>query len=122
MSGVLQRHMIVGELSRRTGVPVKNLRRYTGWGLIYSAGRSTTGYRLFDDEAFWCVGLIGELRGLGLTVAEIRDLTHTWYESRPGRRWRGGCASPGRGSRTGSLSCGGRWPAPTPTRPTTRPT
>ncbi|GAB4086377.1 hypothetical protein GCM10028784_30070 [Myceligenerans cantabricum] len=76
-SSVLQDHMTVGELSSRTGVSVKNLRQYTDWGLIYSVGRSATGYRLFDDQALWCVELIGLLRGLGLTIAEIRDLTHT---------------------------------------------
>ena len=79
-SSVLQHYITVGELSRRTGVSVKNLRQYTDWGLINSAGRSATGYRLFDEAALWGVGLIGELRGLGLTMAEIRDLTHTRYE------------------------------------------
>lgn len=69
--------MTVGELSRRTGVPVKTLRQYTDWGLIYTVGRSAANYRLFDADALWCVGLIGELRGLGLTVAEIRELTAT---------------------------------------------
>jgi DNA-binding transcriptional MerR regulator len=67
--------MTVGELSRRTGVPIKTLRQYTDWGLIYTVGRSATNYRLFDADALWCVGLIGQLRGLGLTVAEIRELT-----------------------------------------------
>ncbi len=67
--------MTVGELSRRTGVPIKTLRQYTDWGLIYTVGRSAANYRLFDADALWCVGLIGELRGLGLTVAEIRELT-----------------------------------------------
>lgn len=66
--------MTVGELSRRTDVSIKNLRRYTDWGLIYSVGRSNTGYRLFDSDALWCVDMIGQLRGLGLTVAEIREL------------------------------------------------
>ena len=37
-------------------------------------GRSAGNYRLFDDEALWCVGVVGTLRGLGLTVAEISDL------------------------------------------------
>ncbi len=32
--------MTVGELSRRTRVPIKNLRQHTDWGLIYTAGRS----------------------------------------------------------------------------------
>lgn len=67
--------MTVGELSRRTGVSIKALRQYTDWGLIYTVGRSATNYRLFDSDALWCVHFIGQLRGLGLTVAEIRRLT-----------------------------------------------
>lgn len=65
--------MTVGELSRRTGVPTKNLRAYTDWGLIYSVGRSASNYRLYDAEALWCVAAITELRQLGLTLAEIRE-------------------------------------------------
>jgi DNA-binding transcriptional MerR regulator len=67
--------MTVGELSRRTGVPVKALREYTDLGLIYTMGRSPANYRLYDADAEWCVRFIGDLRGLGLTVAEIRELT-----------------------------------------------
>jgi MerR family copper efflux transcriptional regulator len=66
--------MTIGQLSRRTGVSVKALRRYEGMGLIYTVGRSPAGYRLFDEDALWCVQVIGDLRGLGLTVAEIRQL------------------------------------------------
>lgn len=72
------RLMTVGELSRRTGVPVKALREYTDLGLIYTRGRSPANYRLFDDDALWCVRFIGELRGLGMTIAEIRELTAAW--------------------------------------------
>lgn len=68
------RPMTVGELSRRTGVSVKNVRQYTDDGLINTIGRSPTGYRLYDTDALWCVQLIGDLRGLGLTIAEIRQL------------------------------------------------
>jgi DNA-binding transcriptional MerR regulator len=70
--------MTVGELSRRGGTPVKALRAYTDMGLIYSAGRSPAGYRLFDESALWCVAVIRELRGLGLTVAEIRELAEIY--------------------------------------------
>ena len=75
--------MTIGELSRRGGVPVKALRAYTDMGLVYSAGRSPAGYRLFDESALWCVAVIGELRGLGLTVAEIRELA-VIYLGQPG--------------------------------------
>ncbi len=66
--------MTIGQLSRRSGMSVKALRRYEGMGLIYTVGRSPAGYRLFDEDALWCVRVIGNLRGLGLTVAEIRQL------------------------------------------------
>jgi len=72
--------MTVGELSRRTGVPVKTLREYTDLGLIYTLGRSPANYRLFDADALWCVRFIDQMRGLGLTVAEIRELTSAWLE------------------------------------------
>ena len=70
--------MTIGDLSRRTGVPVKALRKYEDMGLIYTAGRSPGNYRLFDEEALWCVGVIGSLRGLGLTLAEIRELSEIY--------------------------------------------
>lgn len=66
--------MTVGELSRRTRVSIKALRQYTDWGLIYNLGRSGANYRLYDVEALRCVQTITELRGLGLTLAEIRWL------------------------------------------------
>ncbi|MGC9544573.1 MerR family transcriptional regulator [Streptomyces sp. UG1] len=86
MTGPQTRPMTVGELSRRTGVPVKTLRQYTDLGLVYTLGRSPAGYRLFTADALWCVHWIGELRGLGLTVAEIRELT-TAYLERTGHRF-----------------------------------
>lgn len=65
--------MTVGELSRRTGVPVKALREYTDWGLIGNLGRSPGNYRLYPPDALWCVRAIGQLRSLGLTLTEIRQ-------------------------------------------------
>ncbi len=67
--------MTTRELSRRTGLPIKAVREYADAGLIYSVGRTAAGYRLFEDEALWCVEMIRGLRALGLTVAEIRSLT-----------------------------------------------
>lgn len=66
--------MTIGELSERTGVPVKQLRRYEDLGYIYSVGRSAGNYRLFDESALWCVDVITTWRSLGLTLAEISDL------------------------------------------------
>lgn len=66
--------MTIGKLSARTGVPVKALRRYEDMGFIYTAGRSAGNYRLFGEEALWCVQVVQVLRGLGLTLAEMQEL------------------------------------------------
>jgi hypothetical protein len=61
--------MTIGELSRRTGTPIKALRAYTDTGLVYSAGRSPAGYRLYDESALWCAAGIGG--GTGQLLAGI---------------------------------------------------
>jgi DNA-binding transcriptional MerR regulator len=66
--------MTIGQLSRRTGVNVKTLRKYEGMGLIYTVGRSAGNYRSFDESALWCVDVICTLPCLGLTVAEVREI------------------------------------------------
>ncbi len=74
MGATTIQHLTIGELSRRSGVSVKALREFTDLGLIYTLGRSPAGYRLYTTDALWCVRFIGELRGLGLTIAEIVHL------------------------------------------------
>lgn len=70
--------MTIGGLSKRTGVPAKQLRRYEDLGFIYTVGRSGGNYRLFDESALWCVGAIETWRSLGLTLAEISELTEAY--------------------------------------------
>ena len=106
--------MTIGTLARRTGVPVKTLREYEDLGLIYTVGRSPGNYRLFGEEALWCVGIVGTLRGLGLTLSEIQELAATTsvaWMSRSVRGWPGcwtRCASvPGPGSASLRRCCPG---------------
>lgn len=40
--------MTIGELSKRSGVSVKTIRRWTDLGLISCAGRSGGNYRLYS--------------------------------------------------------------------------
>jgi DNA-binding transcriptional MerR regulator len=72
--------MTIGTLSRRTGVPVKTLREYEDLGFIYTVGRSAGGFRLFEDEALWCVEVVTTMRSFGLTLAELRDLTPVYLK------------------------------------------
>jgi MerR family copper efflux transcriptional regulator len=75
--------MTIGQLSWRTGVPITVLRHYEDLGFLYTLGRSESNYRLFGEEAVWCVQVIQGLRSLGLTLKEIRALVMCYLE-RPG--------------------------------------
>jgi DNA-binding transcriptional MerR regulator len=82
MHGTDDELMTVGELAQRTGLSIKAIRQYEGLGLIYSAGRSEGGYRLFDESALWCAQVVSTLRSLGLTIKQIDELGRA-YLSRP---------------------------------------
>src|ERR671922_1411607 len=81
-AGSAEALMTVGELARRRGLSIKAIRRYEALGLIYSAGRSESGYRLFDESALWCAQVVSTLRSLGLTIKEIDELGSA-YLKRP---------------------------------------
>jgi len=74
--------MTVGELSRRTGLSIKAIREYEALGLIYSAGRSEGNYRLFDETALWCARGISDMRSVGLTIKEIKQLADAYLADR----------------------------------------
>jgi DNA-binding transcriptional MerR regulator len=73
--------MTVGELSRSTGLSIKAIREYEALGLIYSAGRSESNYRLFDESALWCATVIERLRALGLTIKEIQQVARVYEQA-----------------------------------------
>jgi MerR family copper efflux transcriptional regulator len=66
--------MTIGQLSRRTGVPIKLLRTYEDLGFLSTRGRSEGNYRLFGEETLQCVQVVQRLRSLGLTLKEIQAL------------------------------------------------
>jgi DNA-binding transcriptional MerR regulator len=72
--------MTIGQLSRRTGVPIKTLREYERLGFLYTLGRSESNYRLFGDEAVWCVQVTQGFRSLGLTFKQIQELSTHYLE------------------------------------------
>lgn len=72
--------MTIGQLSRRSGAPIKVLREYERLGFLYTQGRSASNYRLFGEEAVWCVQVTQGLRSLGLTLNDIRELVTRYLE------------------------------------------
>lgn len=62
--------MLIGDLSRRTGVNPHQLRYYEAQGLLVP-GRSNNGYREYGDDAVLAVAQIRKLLDAGLSTQEI---------------------------------------------------
>ncbi|MFJ8014939.1 MerR family transcriptional regulator [Streptomyces sp. NPDC096339] len=62
----------IGELSRRTGLPVRTIRFYSDSGLVAPTTRSPAGYRLYGLDAQLRLELLRTLRELGLDLATIQ--------------------------------------------------
>ncbi|RVX46065.1 DNA-binding transcriptional MerR regulator [Nonomuraea polychroma] len=62
--------MLIGELSRRTGVGTHLLRYYEDQGLL-EPGRGANGYREYSDDAILTVTQIRRLLEAGLSTEEI---------------------------------------------------
>ncbi|MFC7328587.1 MerR family transcriptional regulator [Marinactinospora rubrisoli] len=65
--------MLIGELSRRTGVPAHQLRYYESQGLL-EPGRAANGYREYSEDAVTTVAQIRRLLDAGLSTKEIEFL------------------------------------------------
>ncbi len=61
----------IGELARRTGLPVKTIRFYSDEGLVPPTDRTDAGYRLYDAAAMARLELVRTLRELGLGLADV---------------------------------------------------
>jgi DNA-binding transcriptional MerR regulator len=62
----------IGELSARTGVPVRTLRFYADAGVLPEAGRTGSGYRNFGADAVTRARLVRTLRELGVSLADVK--------------------------------------------------
>ncbi len=64
--------LTIGQLSRRTGLPVRTIRFWSDIGAVPPAGRTAGGYRLYDAESAARLELGRTLRALGLGLEEVR--------------------------------------------------
>jgi uncharacterized protein (TIGR03086 family) len=73
----------IGEVARKTGLTVKLIRHWSDTGVVPPAGRTPSGYRVYDSDAVARLELARTLRDLGLSLATMRDVLnreHTWAE------------------------------------------
>jgi DNA-binding transcriptional MerR regulator len=68
------RTFTIGELARRTGLPVKTIRFYSDEGLLPPTDRTQAGYRLYDTRSLARLELIRTLRELGLGLEEAAQV------------------------------------------------
>ena len=61
----------IGEVARRTGLPVKTIRYYCDEGLLQPKDRSAGGYRLFDEENLAELTIIRALRAMDVSIPEL---------------------------------------------------
>ena len=64
--------LTIGELSRRTGLPVRTIRYWSDAGVVPEAARSAGRHRLYDSAGLARLELVATLRELGLSHAEVR--------------------------------------------------
>jgi DNA-binding transcriptional MerR regulator len=62
----------IGELARRSGLPVRTIRFWSDAGVLPPAGRTEGGRRLYDAACVARLELIVTLRELGLGLPEVR--------------------------------------------------
>lgn len=66
--------IFIGELARLTGTNTNTIRYYESQGLMLTAQRSESGYRVYSDEDAMRINFIQKAKLIGLSLTEIRDI------------------------------------------------
>ena len=66
--------MLIGEVSRRSGVSARTIRFYESEGVISAATRTPSGYRAYQDRVLEELRFARRSQELGFSLAEIAEL------------------------------------------------
>ena len=66
--------MFIGEISKKTNIPVKTIRYYEEFGLLQQPKRSLSRYRIYNQRDLEKLLFIKKSKDLGLTLAEIKKI------------------------------------------------
>ncbi|WP_042213467.1 MerR family transcriptional regulator [Paenibacillus borealis] len=61
-----------GELAKEAGLNIETLRYYEKYGLIQQPQRSSSGYRMYPEEALERIAFIQNAKSCGFTLREIK--------------------------------------------------
>ncbi len=67
-------NIFIGELSKRTGIPVKTIRYYEDLRILVSPKRTHSEYRIYREQDVEKLMFIKKAKDLGLTLSEIKDI------------------------------------------------
>ncbi|MGB6241170.1 MAG: Cu(I)-responsive transcriptional regulator [Castellaniella sp.] len=70
----------IGDAADQTGLTPKMIRYYESQGLFTPQGRSSAGYRLYDESDLHALRFIRSARELGFSLAQIADLISLWHD------------------------------------------
>jgi len=73
----------IGDLARRAGVTAKAIRFYERKGILPVARRAANRYRVYGDDAADVLRFVKQATGLGLTLAEVKDILVIRQGGRP---------------------------------------
>ena len=76
--------MLINELSKKTGLSIHTIRYYENLGMIKGLANEevkSNNYKNYDDNVVERLEIIIEAREVGFTLAEIKKILTTWFES-----------------------------------------
>ncbi len=73
----------IGELAGRAGLGAKAIRFYETVGVLPPPARGANGYRLYPADAVDMVRFVKQAQGLGLTLAEVKEIVTIRQGGRP---------------------------------------
>lgn len=71
----------IGQASKASGISSKMIRHYEDVGLLGTAKRTHSGYRIYNDNDLHVLTFIRHARDLGFSIKKIQELLGLWLNN-----------------------------------------